>query len=234
MHCQTVSQLGEASRTILHGICARAPQAADVSAPPSRLARRPARLSRSASGHAVAAGSGVGRLSESAVRFSQVPDWRRRAWQAQYRAARRQRRQRRQPWGLSRRRERRGGDCERSRAAWRSATRPSSGLQMGLRWPGRLQRRPAHVRRPCRCSALVCARICSCSRRADRRCCVCMCVRGTRPEARRKGPTLPHTAEQAAAQRYLLRVPITCMNLIFSSLNYTHSRDCSRLQRGNT
>ena len=119
-------------------------------------------------------------------------------------------------------------------AAWRSATRPSSGLQMGLRWPGRLQRRPAHVRRPCRCSALVCARICSCSRRADRRCCVCMCVRGTRPEARRKGPTLPHTAEQAAAQRYLLRVPITCKNLIFSSLNYTHSRDCSRLQRGNT
>ena len=61
-----------------------------------------------------------------------------------------------------------------------------------------------------------------------------VCVRGTRPEARRKGPTLPHTAEQAAAQRYLLRVPITCMNLIFSSLNYTHSRDCSRLQRGNT
>ena len=71
-------------------------------------------------------------------------------------------------------------------AAWRSATRPSSGLQMGLRWPGRLQRRPAHVRRPCRCSALVCARICSCSRRADRRCCVCMCVRGT-PGRKRAG-----------------------------------------------
>ena len=64
---------------------------------------------------------------------------------------------------------------------------------------------------------------------------VCACVwRGTRLEARRKGPTLPITAEQAAAQRYLLRVPITCMNLIFSSLNYTQSRDCSRLLHGNT
>ena len=53
--------------------------------------------------------------------------------------------------------------------------------------------------------------------------CACVCAAGhTRPEARRKGPTLPHTAEQAAAQRYLLRVPITCKNLIFSSLNYTH------------
>ena len=44
-----------------------------------------------------------------------------------------------------------------------------------------------------------------------------VCVRGTRLEARRKGPTLPITAEQAAAQRYLLRVPITCMNVMFSS-----------------
>ena len=34
----------------------------------------------------------------------------------------------------------------------------------------------ACVRRPCRCSALVCVRVCSYSRRADRRCCVCMCV----------------------------------------------------------
>ena len=53
------------------------------------------------------------------------------------------------------------------------ATRPSSGLLVGMRWLGRrcrargMQRMPAYVRRPCRCSALVCARICSCSRRAD-------------------------------------------------------------------
>ena len=59
-----MSQLGEASRTILHGICARAPSAADASAPPTRLARRPARCSRPASATAAGAGSGVGRPLE--------------------------------------------------------------------------------------------------------------------------------------------------------------------------
>ena len=58
----------------------------------------------------------------------------------------------------------------------RHGGRPSSGLQVGLRWPGRLQRRPAHARWPCGCRALVYVLFCSCSRRADRRCRVCMCV----------------------------------------------------------
>ena len=65
----------------------------------------------------------------------------------------------------------------RRAAARRSATRPSSGLQVGMWWLGRLQRRLAYVRRPCRCSALVRVRICSCSRRTGRQCRVCMsCV----------------------------------------------------------
>ena len=71
-------------------------------------------------------------------------------------------------------------------AAWRSATRPSSGLQMGLRWPGRLQRRPAHVRRPCRCSAL-CARVFAhvVGARIAGVVCACVCARhpaGSAPE----------------------------------------------------
>jgi hypothetical protein len=69
----SVLELGEASWTILHGICARAPPAADVSMPPTRFARRPARCSRPASATAADSGSGVGRLSESPVRLSQVP-----------------------------------------------------------------------------------------------------------------------------------------------------------------
>jgi hypothetical protein len=58
----SVLQLGEASRTILHGMCARAPLAADVSAGNPPRAPPRSRRSRSASGHAVAAGSGVGRM----------------------------------------------------------------------------------------------------------------------------------------------------------------------------
>jgi len=69
----SVLELGEASWTILHGICARAPPAADVGMPPTRFARRPARCSRPASATAADSGSGVGRLSESPVRLSQVP-----------------------------------------------------------------------------------------------------------------------------------------------------------------
>ena len=61
----------------------------------------------------------------------------------------------------------------------------------------------ACVRRPCRCSALVCVRVCSYSRGADRRCCVCIaCVcaaAGMRPEAARWAPTRPRAAEQAAS-----------------------------------
>ena len=76
--------------------------------------------------------------------------------------------------GLSQRRERCG--LRRRTAARRGATRPSGVLQVSMRWLGRRQRSPAYVRQPCRCSALACAHICSCSRRADRRCRVCMCV----------------------------------------------------------
>ena len=56
------------------------------------------------------------------------------------------------------------------------ARRPSSGPQVDVRRPELLQRGPAHARRPRRCSALVRALLCSCSRRAGRRCRVCMCV----------------------------------------------------------
>ena len=76
----SISRLGEVSRTILHGICARVPPAADVGTPPARLARRPARCSRPASATAADTGSGVGRLSETPVRLSQVPCRRQRPW----------------------------------------------------------------------------------------------------------------------------------------------------------
>ena len=54
----SISRLGEVSRTILHGICARAPPAADFGTPPTRLTRRPARCSRPAFGHAGAGRGG--------------------------------------------------------------------------------------------------------------------------------------------------------------------------------
>ena len=46
--------------------------------------------------------------------------------------------------------------------------------------------------------------------------------------------TRPRAAEQAAAQRYLMRTSIKYMNLIFSSCKYMHSHDCSRLRHGYT
>ena len=41
----------------------------------------------------------------------------------------------------------------RAAAARRGATRPSSGLQLSMRWLRRRQRSPAYVRRPCRCNS---------------------------------------------------------------------------------
>ena len=56
------------------------------------------------------------------------------------------------------------------------------------------------MRRPCRCSALVCARMCSCSVGARIAGVVCACVcAGMQPEAARWAPTRPRAAEQATS-----------------------------------
>ena len=63
---------------------------------------------------------------------------------------------------------------------------------------------------------------------------VCACGGAACGQKRAAWPrTRPRAAEQAAAQRYLMRTRIKYMNLIFSSCNYMHSRDCSRLRHGN-
>ena len=64
----------------------------------------------------------------------------------------------------------------------------------------------------------MCLRICSCSRRADRGV-VCVCVSaGMRPEATRWAPTRLRAAEQAASRRYLMRVLMKNITLIFLNL----------------
>jgi hypothetical protein len=74
------------------------------------------------------------------------------------------------------------------------------------------------VRRPCRCSALVCARMCSCSVGARIAGVVCACVcAGMQPEAARWAPTRPRAAEQATSRRYLMRVQMKNITFIFSS-----------------
>jgi hypothetical protein len=68
------------SSLTMEGVESCAPSSAVEHAPPTRLARRPARCSRPASAIAADTGSGVGRLSESDVRLSQVPSRRQRPW----------------------------------------------------------------------------------------------------------------------------------------------------------
>ena len=104
-----------------------------------------------------------------------------------------------------------------------------------MRWLGRRQRSPAYVRRPCRCSALVCARMCSCSVGARIAGVVCACVcAGMQPEAARWAPTRPRAAEQATSRRYLMRVQMKNITLIFSSSQGSYSRDGHRVQHRNT
>lgn len=123
----------------------------------------------------------------------------------------------------------------RAAAARRGATRPSSGLQLSMRWLGRRQRSPAYVWRPCRCSALVCAPMCSCSVGARIAGVVCACVcAGMQPEAARWAPTRPRAAEQATSRRYLMRVQMKNITLIFSSSQGSYSRDGHRVQHRNT
>ena len=87
------------------------------------------------------------------------------------------------------------------------------------------------MRRPCRCSALVCARMCSCSVGARIAGVVCACVcAGMRPEAARWAPTRPRAVEQAVARRDLIACAYQKDNLMFSSLQDSYSRDGHRVQ----
>ena len=96
------------------------------------------------------------------------------------------------------------------------------------------------MRRPCRCSALVCARMCSCSvgARIAGVVCACVCAAGSaagmQPEAARWAPTRPRAAEQATSRRYLMRVQMKNITLIFSSSQGSYSRDGHRVQHRNT
>ena len=141
----SISRLGEVSRTILHGICARAPPAADFGTPPTRLARRPARCSRPAFGHAGAGRGGcrslrsilTGGWSAAAAMVGAEPSSSAAAVAAAAAAA---------AVGplaaasLARRRRRAVGA--------RVQRRPSSGPRLGVRRSALLQQGPAHARRP--------------------------------------------------------------------------------------
>jgi hypothetical protein len=74
--------------------------------------------------------------------------------------------------------------------------------------------------------ARSCVCICSCSRRADRRCrlCVCVCVvcAGMRDAAASRRGTRSRAVEQATSQRYLMRVHMKNITLIFSSSQEAH------------
>ena len=63
--------------------------------------------------------------------------------------------------------------------------------------------------------------------------CACVCA-GMQPEAARWAPTRPRAAEQATSRRYLMRVQMKNITLIFSSSQGSYSRDGHRVQHRNT
>ena len=156
----------------LHGIYARGPPAADVSAPPIRLARRPARRSRPASAMRSPPGAGRGGCRSLCSILTGMVG-----------GGDHSRRNAEQLGG--------SGGCSVAAAAAAAAAvgplaaarsgasrcesvlcLPSAGRSWARGGRSSLQRRPAHVRRPCRCNALVCALFGSC-RGVGRACKVC-------------------------------------------------------------
>ena len=171
----SIQEFGEACRAILLDVCARVPpaavsarrQPASRAAPLDALGRHPAMRSPPGagrggyrvggsilSGACVAAASMAGAVPSSSAAAAAAA-----ATTAPPTAT-----------TAARRRRRAAARC--------GPTRPSTGPQLGVRRPCRLQSWPAHVRRPCRCSAVVFARICSCRAHGSPVSCgACVCTR---------------------------------------------------------